>query len=389
MQMYYNAILILCCGALLTQIVLVKENARLDPEIKRQFYSTYIMIAAAALAEWASVLLNGAPEWTIWIHSFVKCLDYVLTPIVGLLFIRQVSQKGTWTKIAYGVLLANTLIQVLSLFTGWTYYIDSENIYHHGPFYTLYIVMYFLILVIATLQLYRYSKQFINRNKTSLYLSVLLVLSGIALQELGGSEVKVVYIALTIGSILLFIHSNEYYQQRADEKISKQETLLEIDSLTGLKSRYAYSLALDKLSRYSRLPEDMVVFMIDINGLKMVNDTMGHAAGDELIIGAAECISATFSAYGDCFRTGGDEFVAVIHAEDNDFPESLGMDLIRKMTDWNRIQKYRNTGLAYGYAWAKDFPEYSIEKLISIADKCMYEQKADYYREKGRDRRRR
>ena len=44
---------------------------------------------------------------------------------------------------------------------------------------------------------------------------------------------------------------------------------------------------------------------IDINGLKVVNDTLGHAAGDELICGAADCISKTFEKSGTCYRTGG------------------------------------------------------------------------------------
>ena len=51
---------------------------------------------------------------------------------------------------------------------------------------------------------------------------------------------------------------------------------------------------------------------VDINGLKEVNDTFGHEAGDQLIIGAANCIERAFGDYGKVFRTGGDEFIVLL-----------------------------------------------------------------------------
>lgn len=51
---------------------------------------------------------------------------------------------------------------------------------------------------------------------------------------------------------------------------------------------------------------------MDVNGLKPVNDTLGHAAGDELLQGAAECMEQCFGNYGKVYRMGGDEFAAII-----------------------------------------------------------------------------
>ena len=52
---------------------------------------------------------------------------------------------------------------------------------------------------------------------------------------------------------------------------------------------------------------------MDVNGLKTVNDNLGHAAGDELLVGAAKCIQQCFGNSGKVFRIGGDEFIAMIH----------------------------------------------------------------------------
>lgn len=55
---------------------------------------------------------------------------------------------------------------------------------------------------------------------------------------------------------------------------------------------------------------EITVIMMDVNGLKTVNDSCGHMAGDELIIGAAKCIQTSMGEYGKVYRVGGDEFYA-------------------------------------------------------------------------------
>ncbi len=51
---------------------------------------------------------------------------------------------------------------------------------------------------------------------------------------------------------------------------------------------------------------------MDINGLKCINDSLGHAAGDELICAAADCMKECFQNYGNVYRIGGDEFVIIM-----------------------------------------------------------------------------
>lgn len=60
------------------------------------------------------------------------------------------------------------------------------------------------------------------------------------------------------------------------------------------------------------LDDDFVYVSFDVNGLKIVNDSLGHLAGDEVIIAAADCISKTFGKVGTVYRVGGDEFVALV-----------------------------------------------------------------------------
>lgn len=131
----------------------------------------------------------------------------------------------------------------------------------------------------------------------------------------------------------------------------------------------------------------MAVYLIDINELKKTNDTLGHEAGDELIIGAADCIYEVMKDYGKVYRIGGDEFVAFCKMN-----KRRAIDTINRLNRITRTwkgEKATKLRLAAGYAFASEYRELNLEKLIQKADHKMYEAKASYYSINGIDRRNR
>lgn len=172
---------------------------------------------------------------------------------------------------------------------------------------------------------------------------------------------------------------NGYYtmqQVKMDEKLNEQSVKISIDPLTGVFSRFAYN---DVMESYdNQAPEDFVAFLIDINGLKVVNDTLGHEAGDELICGAADCIMKAVGNKGRTFRIGGDEFVVFGTMKKEQAEETL-MEMDRSITSWSG-EKVKSLSVSAGYALASEFTGYSIEDLTKEADKAMYEQKKEFYR---------
>ena len=84
------------------------------------------------------------------------------------------------------------------------------------------------------------------------------------------------------------------------------------DELTGLKNRRAYQAEIERLNDGGNMA-DISIATMDINGLKITNDNFGHTAGDELIQAAANIMKEVFCENGwNVYRTGGDEFVAII-----------------------------------------------------------------------------
>ncbi len=158
------------------------------------------------------------------------------------------------------------------------------------------------------------------------------------------------------------------------------------DSLTGSFNRRAYENA---ISAYEEKPvdADFVYVSADLNGLKHTNDTLGHLAGDELINGAHVCIQETLGAYGTIYRIGGDEFVALIHADEQSVEGIL--EKLEKITKTWKGKCVKELSISVGYASRREFPEADLETLIRKADERMYDAKQEYYTINGLDRRRR
>jgi len=156
------------------------------------------------------------------------------------------------------------------------------------------------------------------------------------------------------------------------------------DQLTGLYNRRSFDNHMNEISA-QRCTLPITMIEIDLNGLKKVNDEIGHHAGDEVIRGTAECIGKVFGEYGECFRTGGDEFIVLVEGKEIDCEV-----LTAKVTEMGRQWKGEYISvirMSIGYSVAKKYEQ--TETLMLETDKSMYKAKAQYYSETGCDRRRR
>ncbi|HEY5975284.1 MAG TPA: sensor domain-containing diguanylate cyclase, partial [Geobacteraceae bacterium] len=120
-------------------------------------------------------------------------------------------------------------------------------------------------------------------------------------------------VSLTVieGGGLIWVVRDITERKQTEEKLRFISTH---DSLTGLYNRAYFELELDRLDRSRQFPVSVV--MVDVDGLKKVNDTKGHAAGDQLLQQAAKVLSSVFRAEDMVARIGGDEFVVLLPGSD-------------------------------------------------------------------------
>ncbi len=185
--------------------------------------------------------------------------------------------------------------------------------------------------------------------------------------------------------LLLAVAVITYVVRRMTLHILDEHKNANTDALTGLRNRRAYE---DDMKALVEDPHrgDLVYMTLDLNGLKAANDTLGHEAGDEMLVTAARFMQECFGEFGALYRTGGDEFVALIFPDDGRLAQAEEA-FSRKLESWSHRHD-RELTVSYGTASVKDEPDLSVMELAKLADERMYRAKAAYYRASGKDRRR-
>lgn len=147
------------------------------------------------------------------------------------------------------------------------------------------------------------------------------------------------------------------------------------DRLTGLKNRLAFNEA--EAAILKNPDARCTIIQFDVNNLKKVNDIHGHFEGDRHISGAASIIRDCINGSGDCYRTGGDEFIAIITGTDDESAAQNAIDLMK-----TKIQEYNSNekppillSIAYGVATFRA-SEGTLEKAEQLADQRMYKCKS-------------
>ena len=384
---YYTSVIIMSLMALGVLCILVHENGRMQKDDKKLLYITYILVALSAIAEWTGVQLNGRDDIPEVLLLTAKTCDYILTPLAGGALVAQMHMKNIWQTMIEAVLAVNVALQIVSFFTGWMITIDEDHCYEHGLLFPLYLAICIMTVILLIIQFLVYGSSYKRQNRFSLYSIMIIIISGIMIQEVlpGGNRMS--YLGMTLGAALMFIHYTEFTALGMDDEIRRKQEQIDTDVLTGLYSRRAFTEAIKAYNDKGAVPEDLAIFVIDINGLKTVNDNLGHDVGDELICGSADCVTSAYGGVGKCYRTGGDEFVVIAENMDRESIDSC-MQHIKNETDKWSGKEVKSLGLSIGYAFAKDHPDVDADGLIREADYKMYAAKAEYYRKAGIERRR-
>ena len=144
------------------------------------------------------------------------------------------------------------------------------------------------------------------------------------------------------------------------------------DAHTGLPNKSACK---ELLGNKEIISEPTACIMFDLNNLKTVNDTMGHSAGDQLILNFARLLRNVIPEKDFVGRYGGDEFMAVIyHTSQTEVEEILKCLCLEKDRLNNREDKML-IDYAYGWALSANDGKYTIQTLLDKADSYMYENK--------------
>jgi diguanylate cyclase (GGDEF)-like protein len=161
------------------------------------------------------------------------------------------------------------------------------------------------------------------------------------------------------------------------------QRLATIDSLTGLANRRGLMPLLEhQLELARRQHEPVSILFVDLDGLKMVNDMLGHREGDEMIVEAAALLRDTFRSSDVPARLGGDEFCVMLTAESAVGTNTADLRLQAALDFANRLPgRVYHLSMSMGLATFDPDRPVSADDLLAEADRRMYEHK----RSKRRD----
>lgn len=167
-------------------------------------------------------------------------------------------------------------------------------------------------------------------------------------------------------SLTSFILASELYSFRMMEKL---HILSSTDMLTSVMNRNEMNNFVDAAAE-SNSGKSVGVIFADLNGLKIVNDDMGHNSGDQLLKDAASALREVFAVH-EIFRAGGDEFVVLLTS----VTEEELSEKVRRLKEAEN--NYPNLSFAIGSAYDSDLR--NIRHVLRNADEMMYADKKRFY----------
>lgn len=180
-------------------------------------------------------------------------------------------------------------------------------------------------------------------------------------------EVKVQQIDEGNKKLLLFLCRDITEEKKKEEEI---KYLLFHDKLTGIYNRRFFEEEMQRLDTCRQLP--LTVIMIDVNGLKHINDNYGHQAGDQLLQKTADNLKESVRKEDIVARFGGDEFAVLLPQTPPSKAEAVAAR-IKEQCSQTKVEG-QPISLGVGYA-AKIKPEEKINEIFKLADDRMYEDK--------------
>ncbi len=254
------------------------------------------------------------------------------------------------------------VLDVVSVWTGWIFYISEENVYVRGPLFWLQETGAVVMLLVSFFHILFFAV----RREKGVPLTEIRKLLGFYIIPVLGTLIAMPYSGMPGTWTCAAVSITLIYMNSLDHEIMR-------DSLTGLNNRKALDNAFAEYAKIANESSRLYLFMMDLDGFKEINDRYGHPAGDEALIAAGKLLLRSVRDMRSVVvRYGGDEFL-VMGFPGND-PESYKERTEALFAEYNAA-----SGLAFQLNISIGHMEYqpgqTLKELITAADQFLYRKK--------------
>ncbi|SHK45819.1 diguanylate cyclase (GGDEF) domain-containing protein [Fibrobacter sp. UWEL] len=345
----------------------------------------FFKFALASLAHCVFALVTEITVNMEWIPKIVNDVCHLMLFFFALLFsifyfeyaLSLVYLRGRIPKnvkaIYYSVA---AVVFVATILSPLEYIQGSYTRYSHGvgPFLTFGLAFLFLIVADIVIIL---NKKWVRESTTKVLVPLSIVSMCLMALQILVPEFFFTAPAMTLIAAAIFF--------AIENPVGKFKEKAFIDQKAKIWNRNCYEYDVEnRVSDRMKKGDSLIYVMGDVNGLKTVNDNLGHADGDLLIKRIASNLQQNLKSAYRVYRVGGDEFVALYF----DTP----LETVREEVDGavgccREIEMGSNIPVGISVGYAEGMTGESIRNVAKRAEKMMYEAKCNYYRESGFDRR--
>ncbi|HUM84890.1 MAG TPA: diguanylate cyclase [Lachnospiraceae bacterium] len=341
-------------------------------QLRRMIYSYIGMLVADIL--WA-LNMDNIITMPLFLNKVINAID-ISCIVFGCYFwyrfledrlMMPSSRSRTIYWLSMVPMIVAISLDFISIFTGWLFYIDAEGNYQSTDLFWIHTLVNYYYLAVPTVATIHAAIHAKTKDERSEYLTYMLymiapLISGFLEDYFPGVPLLALNIFMVIQIMFLMIQNKQVNN----------------DALTGLNNRKRLSQYLRAVAARADAEHPVVLYMIDINHFKSINDTYGHLEGDKALNGFASLLKE-FAARHDAFaaRYGGDEFCMVMNSLKTD-PEQLIKEFhsfvkSRQSSGQSFVKPYIIQA-SMGYCIVNEAGR-STDEIIGKADRMLYENK--------------
>jgi len=262
------------------------------------------------------------------------------------------------------ICICSTILLFVNMVYPIVYYFDENNIYHRGPLSIYYSVIE-MVFAIYGIVLYVMAKKNGGVLKFfPVWQFVLPVVIGVVIQRLNyGITMIIPCGAISVLGLLLGLKNTRLFG----------------DPLTNTYNRFYLNYIQKKLE--SRKNGEFIIMMLDMNDFKSINDNFGHAEGDIALVQTARILVEAVGTLGSVIRYAGDEFVILLNTKDEIIADHIVRKIKNAMKEYNEQSgKGYEISISIGSSLI-DLKSQTVDEIMNIVDRKMYEDKKVFYKE--------
>lgn len=311
---------------------------------------------------------NALPIYPV-LNNIGNFLIFLINPILPSLWVVYVylqifHKERKIRQLVYllcAINIINFTLLIFSQFFDWFYYIDSNNIYHRGPYFALPVFIDFILLSVAFATILLNRRRLDKKSFLSLMFFALPPIVSIFLQiRFYGMSLMLNSIVLSLLVLFLNFQNHDIYT----------------DHLTKINNRKRLDVYLKKKINASTAGKAFSAILVDINNFKQINDTYGHSMGDQALETTAKLLKGCLEVNDFIARFGGDEFCLILDISDRNELESLVCRINKRLDNYNQSDSHPySLGLSMGYAVYNSRLHKNAENFLKQIDILMYQEK--------------